>query len=233
MSRDRVFRQLEASLDRVHLRDGRVLLVSWGEACPLIADAGLRGPSDVPGWVWTLAPEVADEVLRALVGLAQRGDELAGLVVLVCLRPGVRALAGQGGLAVDELVSELAVVVLEFPLGRRRSVAGQLLLDARKRLLKRETSRDIPEGDTRSRLEDLEAPGELGAGDRAPERLAELVRDAWLAGDVSTEAARLVLMTRVWGEPVAAAARRLGVNPKAVRARRSRAEARIAKALRS
>lgn len=226
-----VLAQLETALDRVRRRDGRALLAAWGESCPLLAGAGLKSPSEVPGWVWTLGPEAADDALRALVGVAQRGDEIAAVVVLVCLRPGVRALAREAELPVDELVSELAAVVLEFPLHRRRRVAAGLLLDARKRYTAREATRAFPEGDTRSRLADLEAPGELGAGARVPERLSEAVREAWLAGEVTDEAARLVFMTRVWGEPVAAEARRLGLRPKALRARRSRAEARITKAL--
>jgi hypothetical protein len=207
-------------------------MAAWAGGCSLLAGAGLSAPSEVPGWVWGLGLEDADRVLRALVGLAQSGDDLAVLTALACMRPGVCALAGATGVPIDDVVSELTAVVLEFPLARRRSVAGQLLLDVRKRLVKREATREAPEGDTRLRLEDLEAPGELGAGARVAEQLSELVLDAWRGGHLSGDAARLVLLTRVWGEPVSVAAARLGVNPTTARVRRARAEARIARALR-
>lgn len=232
MDRASALVQVEVALKGIRPRRARDVMAVWGRSCPLLAGAGLSAPGEVPGWVWGLGPQDADRVLRALVGLAQDGDEVAVLTALTCLRPGVCALAGATGVPVDELVSELTAVVLEFPLARRRSVAGQLLLDARKRLVKGEATREAPEGDTRLRLEDLEAPGELGAGTRAAEQLSELVREAWRGGHLSGDAARLVLLTRVWGEPIAVAAARLGVNPSTARKGRSRAEARIARALR-
>jgi hypothetical protein len=73
---------------------------------------------------------------------------------------------------IDEVVPEATFVVFEFPFARRRTVAGQLKLDTRKRLSRaRERLRDVPVGDTRQRFE-APAPDELGVELPVVERLS-------------------------------------------------------------
>jgi hypothetical protein len=103
-------------------RGGARVLARWGGACGLLGRAGLAVPSDVPGWVCGLDCHAADGVLRQLVLLAQAGDREALLAVLACLRPGLLALAKRAGVALDDVLGEAAVVVLEFPATRRQRV---------------------------------------------------------------------------------------------------------------
>lgn len=233
MGQDNALSRLEAELRWHSGRRGRVVLLRWGGQCPLLAAAGLGLPADVPSWVWSLAPGDADEVLRMLVEQAQMGDPVATAAVLACLRPGLCALAGRTGLSVDEVASEVAFGVLRFPVARRASVAGQLLLDARRSIgRERAKQRDVLDGDTRVALEEVEAPGALGVELSAPEQLVALVIGAWRAGDVGDDDARLILETRVAGNAVAGAAAQRSVNRTAAYQRRQRAEARLGRGLR-
>jgi hypothetical protein len=172
---------------------------------------------------------VSDDAFRVLVEFAQGGDPWALSTVLVCLRPGLCALAARIGIPVDEVVSEATFVVLDFPFARRRTVPGQLLLDTRKRFSRegeRQRLRETPSGDTRV-LADRVAPGDLGVDASPVERLSDLVYRAWRQGLLSDDLARLVVETRVWGVSPAEAARRRGITRKAVYQRRVRAEARL------
>jgi len=217
--------RLEDELARLRGARGRAVIVRWAHLCPSLAQVAT--PVNVPGWVWGLERSAADEVLRCLVELAQGGDEVAVSVVLACLRPGLCAMAGRTGVPMDDLVSEATLVVFEFPFQRRRTVAGQLLLDTRKRFSRaRARVREIPAGDTRQGS-DGDAAEELGAERPAIEQLGLLVHQAWKQGHLTRDAARLVMETRVWGIPVAEAAARRGISRKAVFERRARAEARL------
>lgn len=230
MSDDSALSVLEASLGWYPGRLGQRVLERWERACPLLGSGGLRSPRDLPKWVWSLGRDDADRVLRMLVAQAQAGDAAAVAAVLACLRPGLFALAVRTGLSVDEVLSEVALGLLRFPLARRASVAGQLLLDARRVIgRRREKERDVLEGDTRVALEDVEAPGELGVEVSAAEQLVQMVVAAWRAGDVGTDEARLILETRIAGTSVAAAAARRSVNRTAAYQRRQRAEKRLAR----
>lgn len=231
MGHDTALSALEASLAWYQGRRARGILDRWGRACPLLARAGLASPRDIPSWVWSLRPCDASRVLRMLVEQAQDGDAVAVAVVLACLRPGICALAARTCLSVDEVLSEVAVEVLRFPVVRRASVAGQVLLDARNRIGRRRAKeRDVLVGDTRVALEEVEAPGELGVELSAAEWLVEFVATAWRAGDLAADRARLILETRVAGESVASAAARRSVSRTAAYQRRHRAEAQLARA---
>lgn len=224
--------RLEDELGRV--RGGRAVevMAGWSKHCPALAGAELSAPSEVPAWMWRTDHSKADRVVRCLVGLAQSGDEVAVLTVLACLRPGLCALAGRIGVPMDEVVSEATFVVFEFPYRRRRTVAGQLLLDTRKRFSRaRERVHEVPVGDTRQRF-DGPAPGDLGVEVPAVEELSQLVVLAWQEGHLTREAARLIVETRAWGVSGEQAAARLGISRKAAFERRARAEARLGEALR-
>jgi hypothetical protein len=227
MDRVNALSRLEDELRRLRGARGREVVARWAKACPALAELAVEVPGEVPAWVWGMEGVAADRVLRGLVGLAQAGDEVAVLAVLACLRPGLCGLAGRVGVPVDEVVSEATFVVFEFPYRRRRTVAGQLLLDTRKRFSRaRERVRDVPVGDTRLGFE-TPAPGELGVEVPAVERLSQLVHAAWQEGHLSKDAARLIIETRVWGVAVEEAAARRGITRKAAFERRARAEARL------
>src|SRR5688572_16841850 len=82
----------------------------------------------------------ADPVLLALAGLAAE-DELAGRVLLQLLLPGTASLASRvrwryGADAPAAAVAAVWERIRTYPVDRRpRSVAANILLDARKRLL--------------------------------------------------------------------------------------------------
>lgn len=233
MVRSNALSRLAAELRGLSGRRGRRVLEQWADQCALLADAGLGSPGEVPGWVWSLAPGEADAVLRVLVEQAQSGDALAAAALLVCLRPGMCALAVGTGLPVDEIVSEAAFAVLRFPVARRASVAGQILLDVRRAVRRqRERQRDVLDGDTRVALEGIEASGELGVEQSTPETLVALVAGAWRAGELGGDDARLILETRVAGDAMTVAAARRSVSRTAAYQRRQRAEARLARWLR-
>jgi hypothetical protein len=223
-----VLHRLEAELARAPGYQGRRALAAWAACCPALLAAGISEPAAVPGWV-SKRGAAADDVFRVLVDFAQRGDRWALSTVLVCLRPGLCALARRIGVPVDEVVSEATFVVLDFPFARRGTVPGQLLLDARKRFSRereRQRLRETPLGDTRV-LGDRIAPGDLGADSTAVEQLSVLVRQAWQQGLVDRDLARLVLETRVWGVSPEEAAARRGITRNAVYSRRWRAEGRL------
>jgi hypothetical protein len=176
-----------------------------------------------------MAPEEADVVLRSLVGHAQGGDELASLVVLACLRPGLLSLARRADLRIDDVVAEAAVVVLEARLDGRRRVAAGLLLDVRHRFWERRRQErrlpiERPSEDPTACLEGIEAPGELGLEFGASEHLMKVVVEACRAGQVKADTARLIIETRVLGEDIGLAAERRGLSRKAAQTRRRRAE---------
>jgi hypothetical protein len=221
-----VLHRLEAELSRPG-RDGRRAVTAWAKRCPPLLAAGIREPAAVPGWVSERGSAASDALFRVLVEAAQAGDRWALTTLLVCLRPGLYALAGRIRRPIDEVVSEATVVVFEFPTARRRSVPGQLLLDTRFRFFyERQRRRETPLGDTRV-LDDREAPGVLGVAAPAVEELSALVVRAWRQGLVAEDHARLVLETRLWGVSVGEAAARRGISPKAVYCRRLRTEARL------
>jgi DNA-directed RNA polymerase specialized sigma24 family protein len=145
--------------------------------------------------------------------------------VLACLAPGMRSLAARTPHGLDEVLSEVALGVLQFPVERRTSVAGGLLLDVRNRLHRatRKAARTRPLDDT----DHPEAPGELGSTDHPTQRAVQLVCQAHRQGLLDRTDARLILDTRLGGHKVKPIADVLGLTPSAAYQRRSRAEARL------
>jgi hypothetical protein len=205
----------------------RQTLDRWRTSCSHLAEADLEAPADLKPWLRRLPNKVADLVLGRLVGLAQRGDGSALLAVIVCLGPGIRNLAARTRVTTDEAVSEIALGILDYPLERRTSVAGGLLLDARNRIFRaaQRDARSGPLGD-----DDVDhpiAPGELGHTEHPAERIFNLVCQAHRAGLLDRTEAQLIIDTRLNGHHVKPIAQRLGLTPSAAYQRRSRAEARL------
>jgi hypothetical protein len=222
-----VLHRLEGELARPAGREGRVAVRSWAARCPELLAAGVVEPGEIPGWLSERG--ASSDLFRVLVEFAQAGDPVALSTLLVSLAPGLCALAGRVRVPVDEVVSEAASVVLDFPFARRRTVPGQLLLDTRKRFSRegeRQRLRETPVGDTRV-LGDREAPDGRGVDASAADQLSALVVRAWRLGVLDLDQARLVLETRVWGVSVVEAAARRGISRSAVYCRRDRAEARL------
>lgn len=177
---------------------------------------------------WFLRTEPSaerDRVFCALLRQARR-DELAGLVLLEALLPGLKALLGQIIVDARESEEQLAVVlscaweqIVSYPLERRPSrVAANLLLDIRKQAL-RKLVQHRPFGEPSLARRD---PGPVfGADIEAP------LRRAVAAGAVSKQEAELILETRVDGRRLAEIAAELGVAYITVYMRRSKAEQRL------
>jgi hypothetical protein len=219
---------------QLHLtrRQGRAVIARWSSDHPSLGSATLDSPADLPAWIWSLPINDADDVLRHLIRLAQRGDELASLTVLACLRPGLCSLAKRIGESLDEVVAEAAVLLFEYPYDRRRRVAAGFLLDLRKRfwVRRRRLAKEVLDDDPAEHLDAMPATGELGVQLSAAERLVDLVWTVWRAGQLDEDQARLIIETRVLGDQMAIAARRRGVTRRAAFERRVRAEARLARA---
>lgn len=217
---------------RVHLRvitrgRERATLDRWRVTCPELSDAPVATPVDLDAWIHQLPTPVADRALAQLVVQAQRGDTPALLLVVTCLEPGLRTLAGRTGVPVDEAVSELTLGILTYPVHRRTSIAGGLLLDARNRL-----HRNALRQRQHHPLDDEGvlpvAQAELSDAVPAAQRIVQLVCQAHRQGLLDRTEARLILDTRLGGHRVSPVAQALGLTPSAAYQRRSRAEARLA-----
>ena len=205
----------------------RETLTRWGTRCTSLREAELSTPSDVKSWLRSLPSKGADAVLGRLVGFAQSGDSPALLTVIVCLGPGIRSLASRTAVTADEAVSEIALGILDYPLDRRTSVAGGLLLDARNRLYRaaRRAARSEPFDDDDA--SHPAAPGELGTTTPPAQRIIQLVCQGCREGLLDQTEAQLIIDTRLNGHRVKPVAEELGLTPSAAYQRRSRAEARL------
>jgi hypothetical protein len=217
-------KRIERSLHAIPRTQAHRTLTRWRAACPELRATSLAHPSHLKPWL-RQQPASADQVLAHLVRQAQQGDSTALLAVLACLAPGMRTLAARTGNKVDEIVSEVALGVFDFPVDRRSSIAGGLLLDAHNRLHRatQRVARDRP-------LEEAdhpEAPGDLGHQPPPDQRAVQLVCQAHRQGLIDRTEARLILDTRVAGHPVKPIADHLGLSPSAAYQRRHRAETRL------
>jgi hypothetical protein len=211
---------------------GQAALARWRISCPDLAAAPIDTAAELPAWLRSQPASTANRVLGSLVAAAQDGDHLAVVAVLACLAPGIRGLARHAGLGVDETLSEVAVGLLDFPVERRTSVAGGLLLDARNRLSRaRQRAGRAQPVDLTDGAVQVVAPGELGHPIPPAQRLVQIVGQAHRQGLVDRTEARLILDTRLGGHRVRPLARRLGLTASAAYQRRSRAEARLAAAV--
>jgi DNA-directed RNA polymerase specialized sigma24 family protein len=170
-----------------------------------------------------------DAVFRTLLASAKT-DELAGLVLLEALLPGLKRLAGQLLIETRNRDSVWAVLlacawerIRAYPLERRpRRLAANLLLDTRKAVAK-ELGRE---------LYPPEQPRALGAlGQPYPACRADdidaLLDRAVAAGALSRREAELIASTRIDGLTLAELAGRLGIPYHTLSVRRIRAERRL------
>jgi DNA-directed RNA polymerase specialized sigma24 family protein len=201
-------------------------LTRWQTGYPPLADAPITAPHQLRAWLRQLPTRHADGVLGHLVRHAQHGDPAALLAVVVCLEPGLRNLVHRTSITTDEAVSEIALGILGYPVDRRTSIAGGLLLDARNRLYRAARRHALTEpwdDDTAH----PPADGELGTAAPPAQRIVQLVCDAHREGLLDHTEARLILDTRLGGHKVKPVADILGLSPSAAYQRRSRAEARL------
>jgi DNA-directed RNA polymerase specialized sigma24 family protein len=217
----------ERHLHLVTRGNERATLERWRATCPRLAEAPITAPAQLRAWLRQLPASRADAVLGQLVRHAQKGDAAALLAVVVCLGPGLRSLVARTGVSTDEAVSEITLGVLSFPVDRRTSIAGGLLLDARNRIHRaaRRDGRTDPLDD--DELSHPVAAGELGATSPPAQRIVQLVCQAHRQGLLDRTDARLILDTRLGGHKVKPIADVLGLTPSAAYQRRSRAEARL------
>jgi hypothetical protein len=170
----------------------------------------------------------APAVLRALAALAP-GDDLAARCLLQALIPGLVCLAARSGnddpAALDEMVSLAWERIRTYPTTRHGSVAGNVLLDVRKRyrahrLIDAPTGAWQHDGDA---IDQRPGPDDEVLGRLLLEDLAAARRD----GVVSGPALELIVRTRVVGESLAEVAEAEAVEPQVLCQRRWRAERRL------
>lgn len=217
----------EIQLDQLTRGIGQVTIAQWREVCTELAGAPLRAPGDLQAWLRDCPSGRADAVLGGLVKLAQKGDTVALLAVVVCLSPGIRTLARRTGIGVDEAMSEVTLGILEFPVERRRSIAGGLLLDARNRLSRASRRAPEPHAGVGEDAVWVDAGSPEAGGQTTAERILALVCDARRRNVLDGHDAQLIVDTRVSGHRVAPAAARLGISRDAAYQRRIRAERRL------
>jgi hypothetical protein len=169
-----------------------------------------------------------DAVFCGLLRLAKH-EQLAGLVVLEALLPGLKASLGRTLVAAGERDELLALMlasawklIVGYPVERRPSrVAANLLLDIRKQTL-RQLPRHRRNPHEQPRTDEPAATGRPDSGD-----LEQPVRRAVAAGAVSEAEAELILRTRVDGVSLPKLAAEQGVVYITLYQRRARAERRL------
>jgi hypothetical protein len=193
--------------------------------------------AEVERYVRSAAPEDADRVLLALVGLAVEGDEVAARVLLQLLLPGTRNLARRWWALGDHDERAAAAVgavygrIRTYPLARRPGrVAANILMDAA-RDLRRAVPRVVatPSSDVAAQAD--RQPDEPPA--HAALELAEVLKDAVADGLLEAQDAQLIARSRIAGHRVADIARHHRLGTRALWDRRQRAEARLATAFAS
>ncbi|MGH9214054.1 MAG: hypothetical protein ACRD2C_25805 [Acidimicrobiales bacterium] len=174
-------------------------------------------------------PARRDGLMAALLRLA-RIDGDAGVLLVVCLLPGVKARLrrhGRGleaGEAASMMVDALWGRIARYRLDRRPARIAANLLD--------DTLADFIAARDRQRAwANWTVLGDV-ADDRpaeteGPGSVAVVFHDAQRAGVVSAAETALIDVTRLVGVPVPAVARHLGVSTAAAHKRRQRAEARL------
>lgn len=191
-------------------------------------------------------PDAAQELLSALATLAP-DDELAARVLLQAMVPGLVRLsltAGYGDWdSLDEMLALAWERIRTYPTTRHGSVAANVQWDVRKQY-RRHCEVDQPfRRHHRDPVTDHSAPqtdeaiaerltATPSAEDEALERLAldDLVGvlvDCQRQGVISEPVLRLIVQTRIVGEPITEVAARSGANRNTLTAQRFRAERRL------
>lgn len=131
-------------------------VVRWGRREPALAGFSTLG--EIPLFVDQADMDAKDEVLAALLRLAQAGQHLAARTVLQCMLPGLRRLYGSRPVFRREceragqragfddaeaehfLTSECWMQIMRYPLDRRpRKIASNLYWDTRKNAITQPT----------------------------------------------------------------------------------------------
>jgi hypothetical protein len=202
----------------VHSPRGGASLARWGRRQPLLGRL-----NDLAEVLEVLSGEERRLVLQTLVEVACF-DDLAARVLLQAILPGVIRLAGEIGDgdpdAVVELLGYAWELIRTYPPERSGSVAGNVLLDARKRYhrgRRRETPAPV---DCPTRQQPVE--------DAAISRvmLTQILRASRL-GVITQPALELIWRTRVDDEDLTAIAAETGESLHCVTIRRTRAERRL------
>lgn len=174
------------------------------------------------------APERAGPILRALVCLAVE-DDLAARTLLQALLPGLVRLAQTTGnddaVALEELISLAWERIRTYPLHREGSVAGNVLLDVRKRY--RAHRRIEAPGEWAELISDPPEASASPEDEVMARSVFDQLRAAQQLGFVTGTAVSTIVRTRVQGETLTALAREQGVTPGALCQRRLRAECRL------
>jgi DNA-directed RNA polymerase specialized sigma24 family protein len=170
----------------------------------------------------------ADPILRALVTMAA-DDDLAARTLLQALLPGLVHLARTAGNddhdAVEELISLAWERIRTYPVGREGSVAGNVLLDVKKRY--RAHRRIEAPGEWAEMATDPPSSSWTPEDEVIAHSVFEQLRDAELDGHVMPRAAAMIVRTRVHGETLVELAREQGTTAAAIGQRRWRAERRL------
>jgi hypothetical protein len=195
-----------------------------------IAQPALRGLADLDALLERRRDDqAAPAILRALAVLAP-ADDLAARTLLQALLPGLVRLAGMVGYddpaAIEEMVSLAWERVRTYPVGRRGSVAANVLFDVRKRY----RAHRLIEAPRSPDTEDIEA----AATSRSPEdeALARVLFEQLMAAQRDERVLRdrafdLVLRTRLAGQPLTELARNQDLPVSVLAQRRWRAECRL------
>lgn len=222
------------------LRSSELAVRRWGQLEPALLHH-IR-PADVVDGIDRATGAVQDQMLLALIRLAQAGHQLAGRVVLQAMLPKLGRMTNRtNGNSSDSawiedrrhiVVAEFWDVLAHYPAGRRTTkVAGNLALDTLHRVTSpgaRKPDRPIdpaqlPEPDRQCHaMDDLPVPGHLTADSGLDEVLS------WAIDHHAISKADAQLLTRVylphagrWG--TADVAREMGCTSAAIRQRCSRA----------
>lgn len=208
-------------------------------------------PEELVAFLQRSRPEATDAPLHALLWLAA-DDRAAGRLCLQAILPALKSFSrrlGRSGVGRDEgralLLAAAWEAICTYPLGRRRRVAANLVLqvlhDASRELRRLGAGEPalatLPPGSPRAG-ERPAGPGELEpagerAGRAAPAGLGVegVVAAAAIAAGVDRDDQELVLLTRVDGVSLERIAAARGASEAALRKRRQRAEARLRVAL--
>ncbi len=172
--------------------------------------------------------ERADGILRALAAMAS-DDDLAARTLLQALMPGLVHLARTTGnddpAALDELISLAWERIRTYPTSREGAVAGNVLLDVRKRY--RAHRRIEAPGEWAEMVADPPSSTPTPEDDVIARSVFEQLRAAERQGLVSHAAVTAIVRTRVRGEALVDLASEQGTSPAALGQRRWRAECRL------
>ncbi len=196
----------------------------------------------------------AEEKDRVLVALARRAasEEVAVRTLVQVLLPGAKALAGRLGwmgpaeVCAGLVVAELWARVRTFPAERCPArVAGRVLADVRKSLLRAEEPRRRSDGTRHltasghivelapmDEVDEADLVADAGRGRVGAEELLAVLNDAVASGHLTARAARLIAATRIYDVSCAEVAVAEGVEVQSIRQRRRRAELALAAAVR-